>query len=83
MKNKLALLFCIFSLIMIPSQAYAQADSLSVKTFTPQDSTATSYEWTARSPLAPELQQQREDNRTEVESMKRRFRQFHCETARC
>lgn len=54
------------------SQAYSQADSLAVK----QDST-TSYDWTPKGSLNPELQQQRADNRAEVESMKHRFRQFH------
>lgn len=79
MKNKLVPLFCVFTLSLIFSQVFAQADSLSVKPLIVQDSSVTSYEWTARGPLNPQLQQQRDDNRAEVESMKRRFRQFHQE----
>jgi len=80
MKNKLALLFCIFSSMAI-LPVYSQADSLSIKPLIVQDSSFTSSEWTTKKTLSPELQQQRADNRAEVESMKRRFRAFHQQTS--
>ena len=77
MKNKISLVFLIagFSLL---SHLNAQVDSLSVKPLIiPQDSIPNSYQWTPRSPLSAAEQQQRADNRVEVENMKQRFRQFH------
>lgn len=77
MKNKIALVFLVFGFSMLLSQVDAQVDSLSVKPLIPQDSIPAAYEWTARSPLSAEEQRQREENRAEVEDMKRRFRAFH------
>jgi len=61
---------------MLPLVAQQPVDTLQRATLA-LDSIPTSYEWRVRAPLTEEDRQRREDNRAEVEDMKRRFRRFH------